>query len=437
MAIGSGSTERPSLRRRLAGTFATLALVTALAQAGLVWFVGEQAEEELLDSLASNQLARSMEIHWQNPMLAQPKSPDMSLYVVPRDNEEAEAALPAWLRALPRQAGNYEVFPEPGIEYHIAVDFNRDTWFYLVYDVLEHEIRQRNLMIVLALSVLAIGALVLLVSGRLARRLTHDLDRLSQAVDDARHQARAPSSFDALAVHAETGRLAEALDAYRERSDQALQRERAFSAAASHELRTPLMRAGSSLDLLRAGRLDPREREIARHIQDGLDEITMLTAALLRVARGSLDEAAGDVDLAELAAAVAAQLAGEARARGIGIRVGIAAGTCRRLDRSALWIVLANLMRNAIRHSGGGTVSVGWREGVIDIEDDGTGVGEVRHRSVDAEAQRDLGLGLSIVDRICEAAGWELVLDERTGGGTRARVLLDRRPEGLDGPGHH
>lgn len=442
MATGSPPTEaayrarRPSLRRRLAIVFAGLALLIALAQASFVWFVSHHAEEAMIDRILAEQLERSIALHRQQPGLAAPNTPDMSLHVVHDGDAAAEAAMPAWLRSLPRQAGGYELHPGEDLEYHVAIERDGDAWFFLVYDVAEHEARQHNAIAALALSVLAIGALALLLSGRMAGRLTRDLQGLSDAVGRPQDEAERPARLDAIAAHAETARLAGALDAYRDRLDEILARERAFTAAANHELRTPLMRAGSSLDLLRAGELDERQRRLVDTVQASLDEMTMLTAALLRVARGRSAEAASEIAIDRLVAEVLGHLSAEARVRGIALGSEVQAGVVLRLDRSALWIVLANLVRNAVRHSGGTRVRVDWRGGELVVDDDGIGIGGGSGNgpssgppdgSSQAPLRPDsegLGLGLSIAQRICDAAGWQLALEPRPGGGTRARVRL-------------
>ena len=417
---GQPARERPSLRRRLATAFAVLALLIALAQAGFVWLVGERAEEQLIDRILAEQLHRSIAMHWQRPGSAAPNTPDMSLHLLEVGDSSAEAALPGWLRRLPRQAGSYEVHPGEGLEYHVAIEQDRGTWFFLVYDVADHEARQHSTLALLAVSVFVIAGMALLVSGRLARRLTGDLQRLAEAVSVPGDTAHEGTTLDSMATHTETARLAGALDAYRARLRDTLDRERAFTAAANHELRTPLMRAGSTLDLLRAGSLDERQRKLIDSVQSSIDEMTMLTGALLRVARGRNAEAARETDLVALVTEVLAHLAAEAQVRGVGLHADMPPTLRRRIDRSALWIVLANLVRNAIRHSGGHCVRVGWCEDRLQVDDDGVGLEAAAHTA----AEPGLGIGLAIVARICETAGWRMELARRREGGTRASIEI-------------
>ncbi len=430
------SAHRPSLRRQLAWSFAALALAVAIAQAALVWFTGYHAEEAMIDEITAEQLQLSIAQYRLDPARAQPNTPDMRLYVT---NDGDRSALPPYLRDLPQVSGSHELHPDVGIEYHVAVAPDGDRWFYLVYDVADHERRQRNVIVVLAASVAMIALAVLASGSWLATRLTGDLERLSFAVRGD-STTGASGKFAELARHAESAELARALDDQRCRLDAALARERAFSAAASHELRTPLMRAASTLDLLRTTGLDERQRARVDQLGASLTEITMLTAGLLRVARGGMQAAGAPLDLRALTDEVVAHLEPEARARSIAVSTKIPQGTSGAADRDALWIVLVNLLRNAIRHSGGTRVSVDWSDGVLTVLDDGQGFDAAR----DPGARRQgtstgggdgFGLGLSIVERICEAAGWHLTIDSAPGRGTRVALAIaqagrpaDRRP---------
>lgn len=432
------SAHRPSLRRQLAWTLTVLALIVAIVQAAFVYVIGERAEEAMIDDVTTEQLRMSIAQYRSDPALAQPNTPDIRLYVAVDGDD---TPLPAFLRNLPRAPGHHEVFPEAGIEYHVAVGRDGDHWFYVVFDVWAHERRRLNVLAVLVISVLAIALLVLAASDRIARRLTGDLERLSNAVDEisgpaasaseiAQPQAR--GALRDLARHDESSRLADALDGYRRRLAEALLRERAFSAAANHELRTPLMRASSTVELLRQGRLDPRQREQVDRIDASLTEIAMLTAGLLRVARGTARDVREPIELASLVADVVAHLGHEAGARGIGIAVHVPSDARAWGDRDALWIVLMNLLRNAIRHSGGSRIDIEWQSGRLAVHDDGRGfdypyrgwpepgAGDTRVASHDDS----LGLGLSIVERICEAAGWRLAIASSHTGGTRIDVDL-------------
>jgi len=335
---------------------------------------------------------------------------------------------------VPTSSGAYEIFPSPGIEYHVAVGERDGRRFYLVYDVAEHEQRKNNVLAILAASVIAIALAVLAAGDRIARRLTADLERLARAVRGESaaggQHAEAPVPPDrlvGLARHAESAELAAALDERRRRLDAALARERAFSAAASHELRTPLMQAVSAVDLLDSAPLEPQQRSRVAQLRSSLAEITRLTTGLLRAARGA---AAGTnpIEVAPLVEDVFAHLQAEARARAIALQSSVPPGAELRADRDVLWVVLVNLVRNAIRHSGGERVEVQVDACTLVVRDDGRGFDATsepaQRRRVGDDEPSSIGLGLSIVERICEGAGWTIAIDSDARSGTRVTVVL-------------
>ncbi|MCO5100176.1 MAG: ATP-binding protein [Burkholderiaceae bacterium] len=83
-------------------------------------------------------------------------------------------------------------------------------------------------------------------------------------------------------------------------------------------------------------------------------------------------------------------------------------------------------MRNAIRHSDGTRVDVRLDASTLTVSDDGRGFDATsepaqRRRAGDADPA-SIGLGLSIVERICEGAGWTLAIDSDAGRGTQVRL---------------
>jgi len=101
--------------------------------------------------------------------------------------------------------------------------------------------------------------------------------------------------------------------------------------------------------------------------------------------------------------------------------------------------VLANLLRNAVVHTGAGTpIEVGLREeegrAVIEVVDHGPGIpasarGRIfeRFHRADPERSRDQGgsgLGLSIVAAVVDAHGGRVRVSETAGGGATFRIEL-------------
>lgn len=229
--------------------------------------------------------------------------------------------------------------------------------------------------------------------------------------------------------------------AEREASEERLRR---FLADASHELRTPLTSIRGYAEAFRLGPArDPDELEKAMsRIEDEAARMGVLVDELLTLAR--LDEvrqrARRPVDLAT----VAAEACADARAANPGRIIELAAGSRAEVtgDQGQLHQVVANLLRNAVQHTPGGSpidvsVSAGGRDVTLAVRDHGEGLppGAAEHaferfwrrervrRSDDGGA----GLGLAIVAAIAEAHGGRAVASDAPGGGAVFEVVLPAR----------
>ena len=229
--------------------------------------------------------------------------------------------------------------------------------------------------------------------------------------------------------------------AEREASEERLRR---FLADASHELRTPLTSIRGYAEAFRLGPArDPDELEKAMsRIEDEAARIGVLVDELLTLAR--LDEvrqrARRPVDLAT----VAAEACADARAANPGRIIELAAGSRAEVtgDQGQLHQVVANLLRNAVQHTPGGSpidvsVSAGGRDVTLAVRDHGEGLppGAAehafervwRHERVRRTDDGGAGHGLAIVAAIAEAHGGRAVASDAPGGGAVFEVVLPAR----------
>ena len=94
--------------------------------------------------------------------------------------------------------------------------------------------------------------------------------------------------------------------------------------------------------------------------------------------------------------------------------------------------VLSNLIRNSLQYAGpqaGIVITAG--PDFVQVKDDGPGIAVERQASIFSAFVRgeqpddgNLGLGLSLVQRICEHQGWRVSLHSRPGQGSQFRVDL-------------
>ncbi|GAA0514632.1 PAS domain S-box-containing protein [Halorubrum aquaticum] len=210
----------------------------------------------------------------------------------------------------------------------------------------------------------------------------------------------------------------------RKRREESLRRKNErldeFASIVSHDLRNPLNVASGRLELLREECESPQIDEIER----AHDRMRSLVDDLLSLARAGdeLDEPER-VELSGIVERAWANVAtGEATLRMDG-DLSFAA------DESRLEGLLENLIRNSVEHGDGAvTVAAGVLEdgGGFYVADDGPGIAEDHREAVFESgyttAEEGTGFGLSIVERVAEAHGWEVRATESADGGARFEV---------------
>lgn len=216
-------------------------------------------------------------------------------------------------------------------------------------------------------------------------------------------------------AHDEIHRLARTVNEMLGRLQDSRDRQRQFVGDASHELRSPLASIRQTAEVARAHPGALPEGELADAVLEESARMQRLVEQLLLLARadeGAVSRAEHDVDLDDLALAVAR---GTRRA---GLRVdtsGIGPGRVRG-DLVGLTQLVQNLVDNAVRHADE-VVALTVRDdrGAVElvVEDDGPGIPEVDRQRVfdrfvrlDEARARDAGgsgLGLAIVREIVAA----------------------------------
>lgn len=266
------------------------------------------------------------------------------------------------------------------------------------------------------------------------------LSRLAR--DIGKRSAERLVPIDKSNVPREIQPLTNALNGLMGQLDQALSAERRFAADASHELRTPLAVIRTHAQIAKRSK-DPAERAAAlAELISGVDRATHLCSQLLVLAR--LDPEAAESVRREASLADAVVQAVEDRqaaalAKSVAVIVALPEGDpyVVPVEPSALAVLVANLLDNAIKYTPEGgrvRVSVTSRRdrAVLHVSDSGPGIPATdRERVLERFYRRDgksapgAGLGLSIVQRICELYGAEMsLLDGDDGQGLSVEVMF-------------
>lgn len=231
---------------------------------------------------------------------------------------------------------------------------------------------------------------------------------------------------------------AEALAA-RAEAEEANTAKSRFLAQSSHDLRQPLHAMGLVLETLPTASEDAQVGGVVDRVKQSLAMLTQLFDSLLDLTM--LDT--GQIEVRSEAFSAEAMLR---QVRDDFGSIADANGMDLRVAPTNLWLVadpvvlrrvVQNLVSNAIRHSGSGSVLIGARRvngrAAIDVLDTGPGIAAEDQKRIfqefttlGAESSRDespgVGLGLAIVHRMSAALGLEVSVRSRVGRGSRFRI---------------
>jgi signal transduction histidine kinase/ActR/RegA family two-component response regulator len=220
----------------------------------------------------------------------------------------------------------------------------------------------------------------------------------------------------------------------RNKAEEASRSKSQFLASASHDLRQPLHALSLLTALLNDMTEDVRVREVGRHIELSVQSLDGLFGALLDLSKldaGAVKPELREIALHELIDRLSIEYQPKAQSKGL----------IYECDADRIWIrtdpillerVIRNLLENAIRFTHAGRVAVYARraaEGLsISVSDTGIGIADAERARIFEEfyqignparsRTQGLGLGLSIVRRLSDLLGFQVVVSSRSGQGS-------------------
>jgi len=300
------------------------------------------------------------------------------------------------------------------------------------------------------------------VSYFVARRTTRRLETLAKATTALREGQRSTrvvvtgedevaqllADFNAMANDLEA--TLRDLEVQRDTVSHLLQSRRELVASVSHELRTPIATMRATLESAKSERADGALPSSLQHdletVEGEVLRLQRLVDDLFTLSQLEIDKLALDcqpADIIPVAQRMVDALAPFAWNSG---RVEMVSNLPDRplyahVDPRRLEQVLANLLRNAIRHTPpGGIVAVTTHEGpesaTIEVHDTGEGIAPeelpqiwerfYRSESSRARDRRGAGLGLALVKEMTKAMGGSVSVESEIGQGSRFTVQLPK-----------
>ena len=234
----------------------------------------------------------------------------------------------------------------------------------------------------------------------------------------------------------------EALRTKKEAAESANQAKSRFLAAASHDLRQPTHAMGMFVARLTDMPHQPEARQLVDYLAQAVSDLQEMLDALFDVSQ--LETDAMQVKLApipvnRLFGQLNNSFAAAAARKGLRLRFRPSPARVQS-DPVLLHRILLNLISNAIRYTAQGGVLVACRfcgnrnEARIEVWDTGIGIAAQHHERIfdeyfqvenlERDRTKGLGLGLSIVDRICRLLNHPLSMQSIPGRGTRFSLTL-------------
>jgi signal transduction histidine kinase len=418
---------KQSLAQRIIIAFALMsALVAGAFAMGIVATV-HVVEEKLISAGLGGDLNRLLLMDSLSDWSHRPE-PDQLFYF---SGGAGDFELPKDLRNL--ESGFHEVFRDH-LSYHAMVEIVDGRRYVLLQDQSDFEERERVLFAVVLTGFVLSLALAVFLGWVLSRKVMAPVVRLARQV---RHRDQLLGLAPPLApdyAADEVGELAVAFDATLGRLRQALNRERLFTSDVSHELRTPLMVLASSCELLLENPgIDQRGRAQVERIARACEEMRELVQTFLMLARAQREDASmsPQQNLNQVADGLLNLWREPIEMKGLTLIFEPGPPPLGNYNATLLHAVMGNLLRNALHYTERGFIRLTLTATGFLVEDSGVGIPEEKREAMfepfvrgSEKRGEGLGLGLSLVQRICENQGWTVSLTTMEPNGCRFQVEL-------------
>lgn len=249
--------------------------------------------------------------------------------------------------------------------------------------------------------------------------------------------------IESIRIRFEKEELIDELNRQKQEAESANLAKSKFLAAASHDLRQPLHALGLYLNTMSTVSDVERLHGLAGKMGIAVDTLNDLFQRLLDISKldaGIIDPDVVDFSVADVFRRLEVRFSPQAKAKNLDIGFSHD-NEVMRTDPVLLERILDNLIGNAIRYTPSGRITVKSQRNspdvVIAVRDTGPGIPEGEKENVfdefyqlqnpERDRTKGLGLGLSIVKRLCSLLNHELVLESAVNCGT---VFLLSVPEG-------
>lgn len=240
-------------------------------------------------------------------------------------------------------------------------------------------------------------------------------------------------------THTDVSELVEA----RQNAEKALAARDRFFSAISHELRTPLHAILGMTELLLPEIENQQHKSKLKIIDDSSTYLLTLIKDILDISKiedGKMALHPSVVDLKEIVEKSCSLFNSRAMQKGLTIRGSIPEGLAAAVEADSVRLmqVMANLISNAVKYTETGEISIAVFERseqvVISVQDTGVGIKNIKaaflpysqEHSRRADDEHTTGLGLSIVESLCQLMGIKLHTTSVLQQGSTFELIFDK-----------
>ena len=328
--------------------------------------------------------------------------------------------MPEWMqeRIDPEwPVGRYEIFAEELGHFHVAVRQVGAQKLYLLFNARPY-IRSTPQIIGYLKVVSGMAGITLLISlffiYRMTKRVTSPIEKMAEvlATGDA---ADAAGTLDDGAL-VELRGLADAINTRDQRIQSLLDRERQFNRDASHELRTPLSVAMGAAEVLEnAG----AEGAAFGRLKTALADMQHLTEGILWLSRDP--STAHNCKPAAVGSEAISAYKHLLQNRSVRVElIEKMQDVTMPVPTAVAQVMIGNIIRNAFSYTEEGAVTIEVSAGALRVTDTGVGFG-----NADASTT-GFGIGLSLVERLCQHFGLTLAVGAGPNRGTVAVISWEK-----------
>ncbi len=213
--------------------------------------------------------------------------------------------------------------------------------------------------------------------------------------------------------------LADKLNQYRDKLGEVLKQEQAFARYASHELNTPLTVVMGATNLLKTTELNEFQRRQIARADDAARQMNEIISALLELVRYEQSPDASSMRSLEQheLEKIIAQCRPQADQKKLELALNIIELPQLNAGEAVLNMVISNMLRNAIAASEAGTIQINATADKLEVIDQGVGLKSAPNRE-------GHGLGLLVIQDLCQRYGWQFDLHNCKERGSCARITF-------------